>query len=78
MINRRKSKSVKKTLGVIGTINAYTLATVQALRINTEAAMDTALMWIVILTAALLALKLGTGIVDAVANSKQAKSNGGP
>lgn len=77
MKNRRKL-SVKKTLGIVGTFNAYGLATVQAVRMNTEESLGTALMWICILTAALLALKLGTGIVDAVTTIKQPNVNNEP
>jgi len=77
MKNRRKL-SAKKTLGIVGTITAYVLATVQAVRINTEEALHTSLMWICILTAALLTIKLGTGIVDAVTTIKQPKVNNEP
>lgn len=77
MKNRRKL-SVKKTLGIIGTVNVYLLATVQSLRLNTNDSLDTALMWICILTAALFGLKLGSGIVDAVTTIKQPKTNNEP
>lgn len=73
-----KKPSMKKTLGAVGTITAFALATVQAFRINTHEALNTALMWICILTAALLALKLGTGIVNAVSTIKQAEANNEP
>jgi hypothetical protein len=77
MKNRRK-KSVKKTLGTVGVITAFSLATVQAIRIGTTESLNTALMWICMLTAALFGLKLGTGIVDAVTTIKQAKFNNEP
>lgn len=77
MKNRRR-KSVKKTLGSVGVITAYLLAAVQAIRIGTTESLDTALMWICILTTALFGIKLGSGIVDAVTTIKQPKTNNEP